>query len=153
MKKLHITFVALFMLVAVQAQTAAEKAVLGKWNIASVTTDGVTFDMNTGDMTFSDEVVKEIKAEGVSLEGAKKMLKPQMSEYKDMSLTINANGTMKMFIFKTTFDDTYKLVEKDGKKWFIGGGGAETEYILTDNMLVLMVNKRDTIIQMSFKKE
>ncbi|KGO92921.1 hypothetical protein [Flavobacterium subsaxonicum] len=154
MKKIYFSFIAFLILTAASAQTAAQKALVGTWNITSIGMEGNTIDLSTYKVTFTDETLKQAKKENINIKEAEANFKALGLSYKNISLSLNADSTMQMKIQNTIVnDDTYKIVDKDGKHYIFGGNGAETEYILQDNVLTLMLNKGGDIIHMYFKKE
>ena len=153
MTKLYLTLIALFMLVSAQAQTITEKDLLGKWIITSVGYDDNIIDMQTGEMVFTEQTIKEAKEEGMDREDLEAEFKNLEQSYKNITLVIDA-GTMQMKIQDTVANsDTYKIEEKDGRQWIVGGNGARTEYTLKNNVLRLIMIRRDAVVHLYFKKE
>ena len=154
MKNLYFYCIALLIATAANAQTAAEKALVGKWNITSVGIEGNTVELDTGKIVFTDEALKEAKEAGVDIEDAKRDFKALGQSYKNINLSLNANGTLQMKLQNHMLnDETYTITEKDGRHYIVGQKSGETEYTLVDGVLLMMVNKGGDMMHLYFKKE
>jgi len=108
--------IALFTLVAGNAQTITEKDVAGTWAIKQVSFDGCGIDFEHDTVFLSDGVKQEMNAETSAAYMQK--LHDGLNRFHDMRLILTVDGASEIFMDGITNKGSYAITSKEGVSYF-----------------------------------
>lgn len=147
MKKLHLTLVALFVLIGAQAQTPTEKDLLGEWNTFKVVTSGITVNLKTEEVTFTEEMQKMIEESGEDIEAVKPMIIDDIKagQFGQMKMVFKPGFKAEWTFGEDAKEFGYTIVEENGNTYLVPGDGDKMQVSFDEGALNLIVGDNVTI--------
>lgn len=147
MKKLHLTLVALFVLIGAQAQTVTEKDLLGEWNTFKVVASGITIDLKTEEVTFTEEMKAMIEESGEDIEAVKPMIIEEMkaNQFSTMKLVFKPGLKAEWTLEGEAKEFGYTIVEENGHAYLMRSDGGKMQVSFEGGTLNFIVGDNVTI--------
>ena len=154
MKNILYLFAACFIATLAQAQNLTEKDLQGTWGLHSVYMSGITIEMATGGVTFSEEIKAQMTPEQQEMvrgqmAGARTTLKDGTAIFEGSNITRSLAGTTKK--------GTYTLKDVDGKQHlaitYEDGTASEVGIFKKDNLLYISAPQNGQETELRYMKK
>lgn len=152
MKKLHLTLVALFVLVGAQAQTVTEKDLLGEWETFMVESSGITVNLKTEEVTYTEKMKQMIEESGDDIEAVKPMIIDEVKAgpFSQMKLVFKP-GLKAVWTFDGEVKEFgYTITEENGITYLVRTDGGKLQASFKGGVLSLIFGTSATV---SFEKK
>jgi uncharacterized protein YxeA len=146
MKKLQLTMIALLVMVGAQAQIT-EKDLLGEWNAFIIETSGITVNLKTEEVTFTDEMKQMIEESGEDIEAVKPMVSNDMKagQFSKMKLVFKQGLKAEWTFDEDAKEFGYTIAEENGVTYLARADGGKMQVSFKDGVLNLMPNDSVTV--------
>lgn len=154
MKNIICLFTLCFIGAMAQAQSLTEKDLQGTWAIHSFYVSGITIDVATGDVTFSDELKTQMTPE--IQEQVKGQMAGASTALKGGTIVVNGKDLTRT-IAGTSKKGTYAFKEADGKQYltitYEDGTTSEVGVAKKDNLLHISAQQNGQEAEFRYMKQ
>ena len=154
MKNIICLFTLCFIGAMAQAQSLTDKDLQGTWAIHSFYVSGITIDVATGDVTFSDELKTQMTPE--IQEQVKGQMAGASNALKGGTIVVNGKDLTRT-IAGTSKKGTYAFKEADGKQYltitYEDGTTSEVGVAKKDNLLHISAQQNGQEAEFRYMKQ